>query len=341
MPYKLYPIEKFSVEPGYNDLVRSPKDVTANAVELAEFMEAEGDVPELHPIKFVKGPNGELFTRNHATLKAAEMRKWPNLLAIESPHAHGSVADMLDLLFSNNQGHPIGRVAQGKLYKSLSDGIPAEDSTEEVPKWTREPMTPKEIAAACKPVYTEQHIKDCITLCESSPEIQELMEGDLVSANIVITARQWAKGDEAKQLRILKAAVKEADGVKATKKHIDAIKSQFVELKAAPVDGGDNGKPAKSKGNKGAPATDLSLPPVDDDQEKESQQNLFEQTPDDPVVLKSGSKENKKLKGALITRLLDTEYWEKKGVSIVLTEDEAEITADDLIALFQTAHEVF
>lgn len=339
MPYKLIDITKITVEPGYN-IVRTDKEVHANAIEVAEFMEASGDSPELYPIKYVKGPNGELFTRNHATLKAAEMRGWKQIVAVESPHKHGSTEDYLDLLFSNNAGHPINRVSQGRLYKQLRDGIKAEDWTEESPNWIKEPMTEKEIGEAGKPTdYSAEHVRQCIVLADSSPDVQLLLESDKVGANIVITALQWAKGDEAKQLKILRAAVRQAEseGVsKATKRHLDAIKSDFVQLKAAGPTG-DSEKPkggSKPGGSNDAP-TDLSL--EGETQPPAETPNLFAQTGDDVPTTKSSAKDEKKIIAALVALFVNDETLGKIGVTMTLADDEAEALATEVVKTYQAA----
>lgn len=353
MPHKLIPIEKVRVQEGYNDLIRTPKEVANNAKEVAQFMETQGDNPELFPIRFVE-IDKEMFTRNHATLLAAQQRGWTHIYAVKSPHEPGSTADYLDLLMSNNSGHPVGRIAQGRLYKELRDGL-AEDDKEvlakiepgsEVP-WKRAPMTEQEIGDACKPVYSAEHVRQCIVLAESSPEIQELMENGSVSANIVVTARGWAKEDEGKQLKILKAALRNArenGSDKATKKHLDAVKSDFVKLKAAggkeekapatgpssPATGSES--PSNSKGAE----TTSETPPQEVDTETE---NLFAKGTTE--VLEEGSKKNKKLLGALATFFSDTEALEKLGVTISLTVEEAEILSEEVVKLVKNAEAVF
>lgn len=348
MPYKSTPIEKFSVEPGYNDLARTEKEVHANALEVAESMEAQGDNPELYPIKYAKGDDGEYFTRNHATLKAAQMRnkatngeKWTHLVAIESPHERGSAADLLDLIHSNNQGHPLDRIAQGRIYNALAAGVAHPDSTAEAPKWIREPMSNKEIGEACKPTdYTAEHVNQCRVLADSSPEIQLLLENEKVSANIVITAKQLAKGDEAKQLKILKRAItyaSEQGDDKATKKHFDAIKPEFVTLKAAAPTGG---VPEKSKtGNKSG---DGDGEPSDLELESETQPpaeapNLFAQSGDDVAPAKISAKGDKKLIADLAALFVNDEALAKIGVTMTLADDEAEALAIEVVKTYRAS----
>lgn len=359
MPHKLLPIDKLHIQDGYNTLIRTDKETANNAKEVAQFMETQGDNPELFPIRFVE-IDKQLFTRNHATLAAAHIRGWKEVYAVKSPHEAGTTEDYLDLLMSNNAGHPVGRVAQGNLYKTLRDGEPETDKAilDAIPEggdipWKRAPMTEKEIGEACRPVYTEQHVKDCITLAESSPDIQELIESEQVSCNIVITAGQWAKGDEAKQYRILKAAVRQAnaDGKdKATKKHLDAIKSDFVKLKAANNGADDKGKdepPADDNkpttGKKDANKDDTKELPGDDaggdSTATDEAEELFKQQTAE--VLTEGSKKNKKLVEALKTFLTDDAALEKINVTMTLNPDEAEALAVEVIKIVTNAAEVF
>jgi len=248
MSHKLIPLDTLSIQPDYN--IRTDSDVKHNAKEVAQAMEAQGDKPELFPVRFVT-IDGQKYTRNHATLLAAQLRGWKEIYAAKAPFEAGTIADELDLVFSNNGGHPLNRVQQGKIYARLRDGIQEDQSEaiknagvgEEVPvKWLREPMTEQQIGDACKPRYSSEHIRQCIAIYESSPEVAALIEEDKVALNIVVRAAQLAKGDDAKQLKILRKAISAAkdDGKdKATQKHLDAIKDEFTapkKLVAAPVE---------------------------------------------------------------------------------------------------------
>lgn len=350
MPHKLIDTNKLHFQDGYN-IIRSPKEFKDNAADVEKQMEQMGDEPASFPVNYVV-IDGTFYTRNHATLQAALNRNWPKVYAMESAHAPGSTADILDLILSNNRSHPVSRAKQGEVYKMLRDGegpgpeeIAAAPVGEE-PKNKRDPMTPKEIAAACNPVYSEMQISHCITLAESSPEIQELMETDQVSANIVIKAAQWSvpkKGeepDEKKQLRILKAAIRQADAEgakKATQKHMDAIKSEFVKLKAD--------KPTEPEG-KLARASAPSIPSTwSDDENKgdtapelpagnEEEQELFTHSVE---VTTEGSDKNTKLRAAWTTILMDSENME----DTVLDPETVEAIVEKLHAAMIAARDVF
>jgi len=335
MSHKLIPIGSLQFQDGYN-IVRSDKELTANSKEVEKAMEAQNDDPTLFPIKYVTVGNKK-FTRNHATLRAALARGWKEVYAMPSPHEANSLADMLDLVFSNNQGHPVSRVAQGKLYAKLRDGELDEEATAKAAKdakvgeevaqvWKREPMSLEEIGAALKPSYTGEHVRQCILLAESSPEIGELLESGEVSSGVVISAKSLAKDDEGKALKIIKAAVRKAkdDGKEcATKQHFDAVKADFTPQKKLVAAGKETKEePAvEQKGTQEA-AQDEKAPeppatlPTDD-----SEPALFtKDAAQSPVKAKDAKK-------ALVTVLL--KWAEDSGNTF--TDDEVDELADRII----------
>lgn len=364
MPHELISTKDLHFQDGYN-IIRTAAEFKANSADVEKQMENLGDTPEAFPVLYVE-IDGKKYTRNHSTLQAALNRGWKKVYAMPSPHAPGSAADYLDLVLSNNRAHPVSRAKQGEVYKMLRDGEgPGEAEIAacklgEEPANKREPMTLDEISKACSPVYSAQHIGHCITLAESSPEIQELMETRNVAANVVIKAAQWSKGkksdevDEKKQLRIIKAAIKQADAdgeggaKKVTEKHLNAVKSEFVKLKAAGGDEGDS-KETKDKSVKASssPAKGSGDDDKDDTAELPGGETV---TNDEPVtelfpqaneILTEGSKKNEKLKKALVTRFLDTEAMEKLGITLVLSDEEAELLASDVVGIVANAAEVF
>lgn len=250
MSHKLIPANSIHFQDGYNSIVRSRSEFAQNVKDVEKSMEAQGDNPELFPIKYVT-LGKEKFTRNHATLQAALNRGWKEVYAMPSPHEANSVADLLDLVHSNNGGHPLSRVSQGKLYAKLAEGELDEEAMakalkdakpgEEVPQiWKREPMSLDQIASACKPAYSSEHIRQCKLLAEVTPEIGALLESDQVSSRVVIKAIALAKDDDTKALRIIRAAIRNAkeDGKEtATEKHFDAIKAEFQPVRKLVADG--------------------------------------------------------------------------------------------------------
>lgn len=344
MPHKLVPTDSLSIQEGY-DTIRTDKERKQNVKDVVAQMQQAGDEPTRFPIRYVKS-GSDKFTRNHSTLLAALERKWPQVYAIELPYEAGSIEDMADLIVSNNGGHPVSRVRQGELYNRMTAGELKPDlvnGSEINPEtdYIRKPMTDEEIGAAFTPVYTSSHIGQCRLLADSSPEVRELIESDQVALNIVVTAKQWAKEDEAKQLRILKAAIKAAreDGKdKATKKHLDAVKGDFVKLKAA----GGKEKPAET--SNAAPnesqeaseeASDTNAAETPTEGATDEAENLFKQA--SVEVLEEGSKKNKKLLGALKTFFLEP----IEDVEMTLTEEEAETLAGKVIEIVKNAEAVF
>lgn len=234
------------VQENYN--VRAPGELHSNAKEIASLMEATGDNHEdpRFLIRYAQNGKGK-YTRSHATLEAAKMRKWEKVCAVKVAFEAGTVDDDLDLIHSNNAGHPLTRYQQGAVYARLRDGI-WEDSQEAIARTAmgeevqqkniREPMKMEDIAA--KTNKTRQHIADCITIYESPEAVGDMIEEGKISSGIVVTAAGWAKNksgevSDTKLTQILRAAharAKSEGDEKATKKHLDAIKAQFVEQKA-------------------------------------------------------------------------------------------------------------
>lgn len=359
MSHKLIPTDSILVQSGYNDLVRTPKETAANAKEVAATMAAQGDEPTLHPVRFVKIGNDK-FTRNHATLLAAKLRAWPNVYAVESPFAPGSKEDMLDLILSNNGGHPVSRVAQGNLYKAMRDGEKQELTKEEIDAlpvgeeapvmWIREPMTLEQIAEACKPAISSEHVRQCIVLADSTPEIRDLIERGQVALNIVIKSKSLAKDDDAKQLKILKrcvACAKADDKETATLKHFDAIKAEFMPAKKLRADDGkekDESKPENYEQAMGRVERNsesaTQLPTAGELQEISNEAGeLFGKA--ESELLTEGTKKNNKLKLALATRFLDTDGLEKLGITMSLTNEEADLLAEEVLEIISNAREVF
>jgi hypothetical protein len=347
MPHKLIPTDSLSIQEGYN-VIRSDKELAANVADVVKHMEQSGDNPVMFPIRYVKS-GANKFTRNHATLLAAKSRNWPQVYAIELPYEADSITDIVDLVLSNNGGHAVSRVKQGELYLTLQNGQlkPGLENGKIVEDgdWIRKPMDDKEIAASMSPVYTAEHIRQCKILAQSTPEIRALIESEEVAANIVVTAKAWSDGDPAKQLRILKAAIrvaKEEGKTTATKKHIDAVKSEFVKLTASSnkceesTPSGDN-KPAKgaNPSSEGDSKESSSETSTGNDSSTPELQELFTQA--ESELLKEGSKKNGKMKGAWATILLDPENVE----GITLDGDTVDTLVEKLHAAMVAAHDVF
>lgn len=345
---KLLPIDQFTIQEGYNDLLRTPKEVAANSKDVEKFMAAAGDDPAQFPIQFVKDGKNK-YVRNHASFLAAKSRGWKEIYAVELPHALGSLDDFKHLITSNTGGHKPSRVAQGNVYKAMLEGEPAGPDevaacpVGETPKMKREPMNLKEIAEAMGGIITQEGIRLNMLLAESSPEIAELLEAGEVSGGVVIDAKKLAKDDGTKALRIVKACIKHAkddERAKATGKDFDAVKDQFKPVTKLVADGEkpkDEKAPEDDKGDD-APET---LPGGQDEapeREEGPSVDLFKGATE---VLKDGSKKNKTARGMLITWLLDTEGLEKLGISACFTDEEADIAAEEIIKIVANAAEVF
>lgn len=267
--FELRKLSDFQVEPNYNS-VRKPGDVQDFAKEVASQMEASGDNQAAFPIRYISAPDGNLYVRNHSTFAAAELRDWKTAYFREiTEYAHGTAEDKLDLVNSNNGGHPVGAYEQGELYASLIVGItePYEEDGEIKHREIIAPMTRKEIAE--KRGISEERVRQCEAIFELPEEIAGLIEAEQISADLGRKAMQLAKQDAKKALRICKAAIENAktDGKdKATRKHFDAIKDDFKPDMIA-----DNGKTPKTKaGKSGGESTNTGSAEPDGDKEPEA-----------------------------------------------------------------------
>lgn len=327
--------ESLLVQEGYN--VRPPGELHGNAKDIAALMEATGDNHEdpRFIIRYVQNGKGK-YTRSHATLEAAKLRKWPKVCAVKATFEAGSAEDDLDLIHSNNSGHPLTRYQQGEVYARLRDGI-LEDLAEATARtkvgeevtqeYVRQPMKLEEIAE--KTDKTRQHIADCITIYESPEAVGDMIEEGKISSGIVVTAAGWAKNKDGKVIdgkliAILKAAysaAKEDGKEKATKQHLDSVKAQFVEQKAVSANGtqSQEGKEGKKSG-KGGDDTDSGTNEAPDG--KESQGDAEDETPEPPELdLTAAPSEPKPLSQAAQKTLRAT-------VLTVILETDSEIDDD-------------
>jgi len=236
---------KFSelvIDPIYSG--RDEKEITANSKELAPQFTDGWDVTQ--PGQYFIGDDGKKhlvagFTR-------VEAAKSVGLKCGYFVKSDGSEVYHLTSCLRTNGGKPISRVAQGELFISLRDGAVADDFkfgiAEKDEDWKRKPMTLEEIAALPGVGKSTEHIKQCILVAED-PVFAESQ--DAISVNAFVSARNLVnkhhEGNEMKLRKVVAAALAEAnrDGKdKATPKHFDAIKAQFIpekKLVAAPVNG--------------------------------------------------------------------------------------------------------
>jgi hypothetical protein len=258
------PIESLEVEEGFN--VRTEKEVRENAKELAKDMQAHGGFDASAPITYVQRGKEKIVRSGHTRLAAAKSLGFTDVYAVKVEDEY--LASLVNLITSNN-GHPVSRKQQGSVYARLRDGV-LEDESETIrrtkvgeepsPEYIHQPMAEKDIAASFH--RSGEHIRQCIAIHEAPEEIAEMLESDQISANIFVTAMQWAKQDSAKAKKILKRAIavaKDEGSETATKKHLDSIKSEFVELKAA-APSGKNTQEAKAGSDKPTPDHPEDIP---------------------------------------------------------------------------------
>lgn len=247
-------VSELETEEGYN--VRSASELKANAKDIAATMERLGNDPTnpFFRVRYVER-DGKKYTRSHATLEAARMQGWKRVNAERVDFDYAS--DQIDLIVSNDRAHPLSRKQQGEVFKRLRDGVlePEQDAIdrakvgEEVErKYVQEPMKMADIAALSG--YTQQHISDCIAILEAPEEIGTMIDDGRLSGNVFLMAEKLVNkhhdGKKGKLMEVIRAAVKQAEGERATPKHFEAIKEQFIPLKAA-TNGNENPAPETRK----------------------------------------------------------------------------------------------
>lgn len=219
---------------------RSDKEIRENAKLLAKEMEAHGEWDVLQPgqVAAVKDGNPRVvagFTRIAAAQLCGYKGGW--FFEIED----ASELDLRLKCITTNGGKPVNRFQQGCLFQLLGAGVAADDfagTTGDPAKpedWKIAPMNDTRIAE--KIGMSREHVRQCIVICESSPDIRTLIETDQISYNVVVKARTWAKGehgviDDVKALKALRGAIREAGGEKVTLKHLEAVKATYFPLKA-------------------------------------------------------------------------------------------------------------
>jgi hypothetical protein len=270
---------------------RQEKEIKANAKELAPIMEAKGEWDAMQPGQFFIGEDGKKYLcAGFTRMYAAESLGWKGGYFFDNKDT--PVARRY-LCILTNAGKAVSLFEQGRIFAQDYNGVVADDfagalADKKNPKdWKIQPATLDEIGVRVG--KTGEHIRKCILIFESEPEIAELLLADKISAKIIPTAAAWAKGDDAKQLRILKAAIRAAGDEKATSKHMEIIKPDFVKLKAKTgekedkgsggdpteredkgsggdpterEDKGSGGDPTERELNIGAPAPSSSKPPT-------------------------------------------------------------------------------
>lgn len=252
------PLKELVVDIGLSG--RSQKEINQNAKSLSPEIKAAKGWDRAQP--------GQFFTRNgERHLAAGFTRKAASELEGFDFGYFVEVKDEPEKLrtaaIRTNSGKPISAYEQGRIYIQMRDGTPEEQSKNaEKGAIIFGQMTTTEIATEVG--KTKQHIENCIAIFSETPEIGELLEQGLVSANVVVRAQQLVKAD-GKRFSMLKAAIAQAkeDGKEcATPKHLAAVQSRFVPVKAGK---GPNSDPANGTGgttNPGpkGPATSAPAP---------------------------------------------------------------------------------
>lgn len=249
---------------------RSKKEIAANAKALAPALTAAKGWDASQPGAFFVRNGEKHLARGFTRVEAATIAKVATGYFVEIPD---EPANLRTEAIRSNRGAPISAFEQGRIYAGMRDGTKDPDKLA-VGEVALKSMSQEEIAAEVG--YTASHISRCTAIFESPEEIAELIAEDKVAATVVtqaaVMANKAEKGlerdvDEAKQLKIVKAAIKAAgeEGKScATMKHLNLVKAQFApKLKA---DGGDKKKDAPPK------AEDVRKPDDDADESGSGEQ---------------------------------------------------------------------
>jgi hypothetical protein len=307
---------------------RSPKEIRDNAKELAKDMAAFGEWDAMQPGQVFTGEDGKLhvcagFTRIEAA-KSLDL-KGGYFFELEGV----SQFDIEAKAITTNGGKPISRRELGGLFAKWETGVVADDfagavaDPKEAKHWKIAPMGHDEIAM--KIGKSSEYVRQCIVIASASPEIAELIETDQISHNIVIIADNWAKHDPAKALRILRAAVRAAAGEKATKKHMEAIKADFVKQKAV---AGTNGAEDKGGKDEKEDREDKGGKDEKEDREDKGGKEPAELFPQQTEPKPPTKKETKGIRETLITAILK---WDEDKGNLSMSDDDAGGLADALV----------
>lgn len=239
------PFKDIIIDPLYSG--RTKKEISANAKDLAPML-ADGWDPA-QPGQYFIGEDGKKVLK--AGFTRMEAAKLNDIKSGYFIHAPGDAVTHLTACLRTNSGKAIARRAKGDVFVKLRDGVVADDfagalaDPKNAKDWKRAPMSLQEIADLPGVGMTSEGVRQCIIIAESSPEVAELMEADLVSDGIVVDSKQLAKGDDDKQLRILKKCISiaKADGKdKATAQHFKQAKAELFPPKLIADDGNDTPK---------------------------------------------------------------------------------------------------
>jgi len=197
---------------------RTEKEIEDNAKALAPVLTSSGGWDSSYPGTYFERDGAKHlltgFTRTAAAKSAGITSGF--FVRTDDDYQANKVA-----CITSNCGKPISMQEQGRIYEDMLAWLDENDCP-----WSTDRIA-KHVG------YSRQHVENCLGIFHETPEIAELLAAGLISAHAVTKARQQVK-DDAKRLKYLKTAIEEAAGAKATEKHLDAVKSRFVKVKAVP-----------------------------------------------------------------------------------------------------------
>lgn len=331
------PIERLKLKDLVIDLRysgRTQREIDDNAKDKAKELAAAGGWSPTKPGEYFVGEDGKRYLlAGFSRVAACALNGDKEGYFVQS---NGDEIDHLLACETSNSVRPLSKLARGTRYLELMRGAVADDFAGTIAKdpvdFKRQPLTKEEIADRIG--KSKEWVRQCIATAEAPEEIRELLENDRIAATVFEKACALANkhhdGSDAKKIAMCKRALRyanEQDKERATEKHFDEIKGEFIPEKKLIAEDGSEGSrdtaPATKK-RKGAPVEPTELPNIEETPEPA----LFA-----PEALQDGTKENKKVHSALVTFFLDTEALEKIGVTFTSTDDEAEILATEVLKI--------
>lgn len=314
---------------------RTEKEITENAKEKQKELAAAGGWNPAMPGHYFERDGEKVLVAGFSRVKASLLNEQSEGYFVK---VEGDEIDHLLACETTNSVKPLSKLSRGQRYAELRAGVVADDfagalaDPKKAEDWKRQPMSNQDIAERIG--KTPEWVRQCIAIYESPQDIRDMLENDQIATIVAEKAKSLAakhhNESEQKQIAMCKRAIANAkadDKEKATEKHFDAIKAEFVPVKTLKADdgkGADTETTSKKEQKQGKESSDdgkgddTKQLPVEDSSE----------VPTLPIEENKSPVKSKDAKKALITVI--AKWCEKTGN--VYDDDEMEDLADEIIA---------
>lgn len=316
---------------------RTLREIKDNTKLLKPELEAAGKWDQFQPGQVFEDDDGKFhllagFTRHTAATELGWETGWFGV--DESDPVTRSLK-----CITTNGGRPVSRASQGKTYAMMTVGVATDDfaGTTADPKnpdhWLIPPMSIAEIAERIG--KSDPLVRQNIAIAEAPPEFAELLETDQIAAIPYLkAAAACGINDNFKSalcMRWCLAAIKVAGGKTATQKHFDAVKAEFIKLKAVSAKGAGKAPPSgtgtqesgKEKGDESGGDTSTGKT---DNSEETQQLDLSSPAPTTPKP--PTKKDTDEIRKALRTVIME---WDEKKAMVSLVDDDIDDLIDRLV----------